>query len=123
MPVKYYYFVEDIDVTNDNIPDGVLVRQFKVNQIKKSYIYTKNNYISHHNLQNILNDITDTDDTNMKKHILVSNTAINQIKNKHMNFTAIPRVIISKSSHFAHMLKNKNIDMKKLVSRMNKLFA
>ena len=31
MPTKYYYFIEDLDITSDNIPDGVLVRQIKLN--------------------------------------------------------------------------------------------
>ena len=53
MPVnKYYYFVEDLDVTDDGIPDGVLVRQVS---IKNDFItYHKNMYISENKLIEML---------------------------------------------------------------------
>ncbi len=27
--MDYHYFIEDLDVTDDKIPDGILIRQFK----------------------------------------------------------------------------------------------
>jgi hypothetical protein len=35
---KYYYIIEDLDVTDDKLPDGILVRQFKINK-KNNYIF------------------------------------------------------------------------------------
>ena len=35
---NYYYFIEDLDVTNDNLPDGVLVRQYKIDKKRNIYI-------------------------------------------------------------------------------------
>lgn len=123
MPSKNYYFIEDLDVTNDNIPDGVLVRQVRINDRTKRYSYIKNSYISHRKLQEILQDISHTTDTKTKNRLLVSNRFINQVKNKHVAFYAIPRVLISKKSHFAHMLRGKNIDLPKLIKDLNKLFS
>mgnify|MGYP003335927564 CR=1 FL=1 len=54
---KFYYFIEDLDVTNDNIPDGVLIRQFKIDFKNNSYIYKKNNYISKEVLEKIIENI------------------------------------------------------------------
>ena len=62
MPTKYYYFIEDLDITSDNIPDGVLVRQIKLNVKNNLIIYNKNMYLSYNNLKNIIDDIFDIND-------------------------------------------------------------
>ena len=123
MPNKYYYFVEDLDITNDNIPDGVLVRQFTINPKTMQYHFKHNSYVSENRLKEILQDIFNTDDRKSKKEILVSNKFINDVKNKHIPVDMIPRVIISKKSHFAHMLKGKNIHVSKLLKDLNKIFS
>jgi hypothetical protein len=118
MPVnKYYYFVEDLDVTDDGIPDGVLVRQVS---IKNNFItYRKNMYIS----ENKLKDMIKTEITTIKyKPILVSNKIINDIKNKNIDLTNIPRILISKKSYFSQLLHNKNINEKTLLKDLNNLF-
>jgi len=120
---KYYYFIEDLDVTDDKIPDGVLVRQFKINKEKNTYFYTKNCYITEANLKKIIDDVVISNHPNKKlmKTILVSNLKMNKIRNKHIPFDEIPRVAISKKSHFADLIKGKNIDICKLVNDLKKI--
>jgi len=120
---KYYYFIEDLDVTDDKIPDGVLVRQFKINKEKNTYFYTKNCYITEANLKKIIDDVVISNHPNKKlmKTILVSNLKMNKIRNKHIPFDEIPRVAISKKSHFADSIKGKNIDICKLVNDLKKI--
>jgi hypothetical protein len=120
---KYYYFIEDLDITDDKIPDGVLVRQFKINKQKQTYFYTKNSYITEGNLKKIIDDVVISDHPNKKlmKTILVSNLKMNKIRNKHVPFDEIPRVAISKKSHFADLIKSKNIDICKLVNDLKKI--
>jgi hypothetical protein len=119
---KFYYFIEDLDITNDNIPDGVLIRQFKIDLKKNMYIYTKNNYISKELLMKILDDILKSKSKIDVKPILVSHKVMNNIKNKMVPLDEVPRVIISKTSYFAHLLHKKPIDINKLVKDLNKIF-
>lgn len=119
---KFYYFIEDLDITNDNIPDGVLIRQFKIDVKKNMYIYTKNNYISKELLVQILDDILKSKSKVDVKPILVSHKVMNNIKNKMVPLEEVPRVIISKSSYFAHLLHKKPIDINKLIKDLNKIF-
>jgi hypothetical protein len=116
-PPKYYYFIEDLDVTADNIPDGVLVRQFKLNN--NFITYKKNMFITEATLKTLI-DIDETD----KKHnpILVPNKIINDIKNKNINLSTIPRIIIGKKSHFASLLHKKNINQETLLKNLNNIF-
>lgn len=123
MPPKYYYFIEDLDITSDNIPDGVLVRQCKINIKKNFIIYNKNIFISHDHLKNMINEIIDVNNKNNNKSILISNKVINEIKNKHLDFEKLPRVIISNKSDFAHLLHNQNIDINKLIKKLNIIFS
>lgn len=118
MRLKYYYFIEDLDVTDDNIPDGVLIRQFSINEKDNRINYTKNNYITVNKLKEIL--VIDTD----KKHkpILISNKMMNDIKNRNISLGSLPRIIISKKSFFADLLHKKNINMDKMLENLNKLF-
>jgi len=118
MSIKYYYFIEDLDITNDDIPDGVLIRQFSINQKSNTINYTKNNYITVDKLKEIL--VIDND----KKHkpILISNKKMNDIKNRNIDLGSLPRIIISKKSFFADLLHRKNIDMNKLLIKLNNLF-
>lgn len=118
MPLKYYYFIEDLDVTDDNIPDGVLIRQFSINQRNNTINYTKNNYITVNKLKEIL--VIDDDKTH--KPILLSNKVMNDIKNANVELKSIPRIIISKKSFFAKLLHKKNIDMNILLKKLNNLF-
>jgi hypothetical protein len=123
MPPKYYYFIEDLDITSDNIPDGVLVRQCKINIDKKFIIYNKNIFISHERLKNMIDEIIDTNNKKINKSILISNKVINEIKNKNLDFYKLPRVIISNKSDFAHLLHNRNIDINKLIKKLNIIFS
>lgn len=123
MAPKYYYFIEDLDITADNIPDGVLVRQFKLDIKKNLIIYNKNIYLSEIKLKNIIDEIIDIKDTKINKSILLSVKVINEIKNKKIDFDRLPRVIISKKSVFAHLLHKKNIDINKLVKKLNNIFS
>ena len=119
MPVnKYYYFVEDLDVTDDGIPDGVLVRQVS---IKNNFItYHKNMYISENKLKDMINH--NNSQEIKEKPLLVSNKIINDIKNKNVDLTTIPRIVISKKSYFAQLLHKKNINEKTLLKDLNNLF-
>jgi len=119
---KFYYFVEDLDVTDDKIPDGVLIRQFKIDFKKNIYKYIKNNYISKEILEKIIEDIHKSDNKTNIKPILVSKKKMNDIKNKLIPLKDIPRIIISKTSVFAYLLDNKPIDINKLVKDINKIF-
>lgn len=123
MPPKYYYFIEDLDITSDNIPDGVLVRQFKLDIKNNLIIYNKNMYLSDNKLKTIIDDIIDIKDKKINKPILLSVKVINEIKNKIIDFDRLPRVIISKKSDFAHLLHKKNIDSDKLVKKLNNIFS
>jgi hypothetical protein len=123
MPPKYYYFIEDLDITSDNIPDGVLVRQCKINIKKNFIIYNKNIFISHEHLKNMINEIIDVNDKKNSKSILISDKVINEIKNKHLDFEKLPRVIISNKSDFAHLLHNQNININKLIKKLNIIFS
>ena len=123
MPPKYYYFIEDLDITSDNIPDGVLVRQCTLNIKKNLIIYNKNIYISHDKLKIIIDDIIDINNKKINKNILISNKVMNEIKNKKLDFEKLPRVVISKKSDFAHLLHKKNIDINKLIKKLNIIFS
>ena len=123
MPTKYYYFIEDLDITSDNIPDGVLVRQIKLNVKNNLIIYNKNMYLSYNNLKNIIDDIFDINDKKNNKPILISNKVINETKNKHLDLEKLPRIIISNKSVFAHLLHNRNININKLIKKLNIIFS
>jgi hypothetical protein len=124
---NYYYFIEDLDVTNDNLPDGVLVRQFKIDKKRNIYHYIMNSYITDDNLVKIIDDVViqikNNSDNKLLNTILVSNLMMNKIRNKHIPIEEIPRVAISKSSHFAHLIKGKNIDITKLIKDLTVLLG
>ena len=92
---NYYYFIEDLDVTNDNLPDGVLVRQFKIDKKRNIYHYIKNSYITDDNLVKIIDDVViqiqNNSDNKLLNTILVSNLMMNKIRNKHIPIEEIPR--------------------------------
>lgn len=117
---KYYYFIEDLDITNDKIPDGVLIRQLYIKN--GNYYYTKNMYVSEGKLTEIVNDIINTKNKTDKKEIIVSQTQLNQIKNKQIKIEELPRVVINKKSYFTHLLHHKNLDLTKLLKDLNNLF-
>lgn len=123
MVKKFYYFVEDLDVTSDNIPDGVLVRQFLIDRKTNYFTYIKNNYLSQPMLEKILEDVQNSTNKSDIKPLLVSKKTLNAIKNKKIDIDLIPRVIISKTSVFSHLLHRKPIDINKLINDMNKLFS
>ena len=122
---NYYYFIEDLDVTNDNLPDGVLVRQYKIDKKRNIYHYIKNSYITDDNLVKILDDVViqNNADNKLLNTILVSNLTMNKIRNKHIPIEKIPQVAISKTSHFAHLIKGKNIDISKLIKDLTVLLG
>lgn len=114
--MKYYYFIEDLDITDDNIPDGILIRQFT---IKNNFInYTKNNFIT----VNKLKELLEIDPNKKHKPILISNKQMNDIKNNNIELSSLPRIIISKKSFFANLLHKKNINITKFLQKLNKLF-
>ncbi len=117
---KYYYFIEDLDITNDKIPDGVLIRQLYIKN--GNYYYTKNMYVSEKKLTEIVNDIISSDKKTDKKELIVSQSQLNQIKNKKIKIEELPRVIINKKSYFTHLLHHKNLNLTKLLKDLNKLF-
>lgn len=123
MVKKFYYFVEDLDVTHDDIPDGVLVRQFLIDTKTNYFTYTKNNYLSKPILEKIIEDVHDSTNKSNIKPLLVSKKTLNAIKNKKIDIELIPRIIISKTSVFSHLLHRKPIDINKLIDNMNKLFS
>lgn len=123
MVKKFYYFVEDLDITNDDIPDGVLVRQFLIDTKTNYFTYTKNNYLSKPILEKIIEDVHDSTNKSNIKPLLVSKKTLNAIKNKKIDIDLIPRIIISKTSVFSHLLHRKPIDINKLIDNMNKLFS
>ena len=122
---NYYYFIEDLDVTNDYLTDGVLVRQYKIDKKRNIYHYIKNSYITDDNLVKILDDVViqNNADKKLLNTILVSNLTMNKIRNKHIPIEKIPRVAISKTSHFAHLIKGKNIDISKLIKDLTVLLG
>jgi hypothetical protein len=124
---NYYYFIEDLDVTNDNLPDGVLVRQFKIDKKRNIYHYIKNSYITDDNLVKIIDDVViqikNNSDNKLLNTILVSNLMMNKIRNKHIPIEEIPRVAISKSSHFAHLIIGKNLVISKLFKDLTVLLG
>lgn len=143
MTGKYFYFIEDLDITSDKIPDGVLIRQCKINIEKKKIYYTKNNYVSFEKLKDMINNcyetkiITSQKIKKGEKHytktivhnnnrlILMSAKTINEIKNNKLDFKRLPRIIISKKTHFnKHFNNNSNIvNINKLLKNINNLFS
>lgn len=141
MSSKYYYFIEDLDITSDNIPDGVLIRQCKVNIEEKKIYYTKNNYVSLEKLKDIIEKCSEPKIIKIKKvkdgkkyytktvvkntnnPILMSVKTINQIKNNKIDFKKLPRIIISKKTHFNKYLNNNQCNSDKLLKNINKLFS
>jgi hypothetical protein len=116
MPAKYYYFIEDLDVTNDKIPDGILVRQVT---IKNNIInYHKNMFITENTLKSM---ITENKSGIKHKSLLVSIKVMNDIKNKNIDLSTIPRIVISKKSHFAKLL-HKTISEEVLLKHLNNMF-
>lgn len=120
MAPKYYYFIEDLDITDDNIPDGILVRQCKINIKNKKILYIKNNYISNELLKSMIDDIME--EHNKFKPILLPLKVINAIKNNNLDFEKLPRIIISKKSYFAKLLHKNNININKLLIKLNNIF-
>lgn len=115
-PPKYYYFIEDLDVSGDNIPDGVLIRQFKIFKTSKQIIYTKNNYISNIKLNSLF--------IKKKKNIdnkLFNDTEMNLIKNSNYDFNNLPRIIIMNNTSFSKCFIN--IDLNMFLKELNKLFS
>jgi len=113
---KFYYFIEDLDVTGDNIPDGILVRQFTLNN--NIINYKKNNYITEDTLKSILISIKSNENT---KSFLLPKKYINLIKNGKVDFNTLPRIIITKNTTFSNIFKNIDIDL--FLKELNKLFS
>jgi|688.fasta_scaffold952049_2 hypothetical protein len=117
-----YYLMEDLDVTNDKIPDGVLVREFKIDKKTGRYVYVKNCYITEGSLKKIIDDVVIKEDVNKNINtIMVSNVTINKIRNNHLPVDEIPKIVISKNSHFSHLIKGKHININKLYIDIRKL--
>jgi len=116
-----YYFIEDLDVTNDNIADGILLRQFKLHMEKKQIKYLFNTYISYERFNEILNKSLKKD--GKINSILLSTKQINDIKNFNLKSNEhISNIIINKTSRVADFIKGKTLDIKKLLKHLNHLF-
>ena len=97
----------------------ILVSPLKNN----SYIYKKNNYISKEVLEKIIENIHNSKNKSDVKPILVSHKKMNDIKNKMIDLKEIPRIIISKTSVFSHLLHKKPIDINKLLKDIYRRFG
>jgi hypothetical protein len=119
----YHYFIEDLDVTDDKIPDGILIRQFKMDIKKKQIIYLFNTYISYQKFKTLLKDSLISAKACPIKSILLSSKKINDIKNFNIkSINEISSIIINKNSNVAHLVFEKLFNMKKLLNSLNHLF-
>jgi len=104
---NYYFFIDDLDVTNDKIPDGILVRKVKLDFSNKKILYLKNFYITSEKLFN--SDIynkTKRKINNLGKY-LISNMNLFRVHLFDVDKKLIPHIIISKNSYF---YKNKSLN-------------
>mgnify|MGYP003332380166 CR=1 FL=1 len=111
--VKNLYVGEDKFETVEQLPFLVISSENKICILIKGR--------SKKNLEKIEN-IHNSKNKSDVKPILVSHKKMNDIKNKIIDLKEIPRIIISKTSVFSHLLHKKPIDINKLVKEINKIF-
>ena len=120
---KFYFFIDDLDVSGDKIPDGILVRKVQLDFKNKKIIYYKNNYITKENLFNAnIYKIKSSKSSNNLQKYLISNMNLFRIHLFEVNKKLIPNIIISNNSYFHKNSYFNNVNMNKLYNFLNKLF-
>lgn len=120
---KFYFFIDDLDVSGDKIPDGILVRKVQLDFKNKKIIYYKNNYITKENLFNAnIYKIKSSKSSNNLHKYLISNMNLFRIHLFEVNKKLIPNIIISNNSYFHKNSYFNNVNMNKLYNFLNKLF-
>lgn len=120
---KFYFFIDDLDVSGDKIPDGVLVRKVQLDFKNKKIIYYKNNYITKEKLLNsdIYKAKTSKSSNNIHKY-LISNMNSFRVHLFEVDKKIIPNIIISSNSYFYKNNFFYNLNMNKFYNYLNKLF-
>jgi len=114
---KFYFFIDDLDVSGDKIPDGILVRKVELDFKNKKIIYHKNNYITKENLFNA--DIyKNKPNINLKKY-LISNMNLFRIHLFEVDKKIIPNIIISTNNYFYKNNAFNNININKFYNFLN----
>ena len=120
---KFYFFIDDLDVSGDKIPDGILVRKVQLDFKNKKIIYYKNNYITKENLFNAdIYKIKSSKSSNNLHKYLISNMNLFRIHLFEVNKKLIPNIIISNNSYFHKNSYFNNVNMNKLYNFLNNLF-
>lgn len=117
---KFYFLIDDLDVTGDDIPDGILVRKIELDFKNKKILYHKNNYITKETLEeaNIYNSKINS---NLHKY-LISNMNMFRVHLFEVDKKLIPNLIISANSYFYENKLFKKININKFYNFLNKLF-
>ena len=120
---KFYFFIDDLDVSGDKIPDGILVRKVQLDFKNRKIIYYKNNYITKENLfnANIYKLKSSKSSNNLHKY-LISNMNLFRVHLFEINKKLIPNIIISSNSYFYKNKYFNNVNMNKFYNFLNNLF-
>ena len=119
---KFYFFIDDLDVSGDKIPDGVLVRKIELDFKNKKIIYYKNNYITKENLFNSdIYKVKSSTSNNLHKY-LISNMNSFRVHLFDVDKKLIPNIIISSNSYFHKNKSFNNVNMNKFYNYLNNLF-
>ena len=119
---KFYFFIDDLDVSGDQIPDGVLVRKIELDFKNKKIIYYKNNYITKENLFNSdIYKVKSSTSNNLHKY-LISNMNSFRVHLFDVDKKLIPNIIISSNSYFHKNKSFNNVNMNKFYNYLNNLF-
>jgi hypothetical protein len=120
---KFYFFIDDLDVSGDKIPDGILVRKVEFDFKNKKIIYHKNNYITKENLlsANIYKLKSNKNNNNLNKY-LISNMNSFRLHVFDVNKKLIPNIIISANSYFYENKYFNNVNINKFYDYLNNLF-
>ena len=119
---KFYFFIDDLDVSGDKIPDGVLVRKIELDFKNKKIIYYKNNYITKENLFNSdIYKVKSSTSNNLHKY-LISNMNSFRVHLFDVDKKLIPNIIISSNSYFYKNKSFNNVNMNKFYNYLNNLF-
>ena len=119
MMKNFYFFIDDLDVTGDKIPDGILVRKVQLDFKNKKIIYYGNNYITKETLSN--SNIHSLKSNNIDEY-LISNMNLLRLHIFDINKKLIPNIIISEKSYFYKNKYFNNININKFYKFLNNLF-
>lgn len=119
---KFYFFIDDLDVSGDKIPDGILVRKVQLDFKNKKIIYYKNNYITKENLFNADIYKSKSSSINNLHKYLISNMNSFRVHLFEVDKKLIPNIIISSNSYFHKNNSFNNVNMNKFYNYLNKLF-